>query len=115
MKQGGFDKSKIHILCNFIDVKKTIRQEYNKQDYYCFIGRLSHEKGGATLVKAARQLPYKLRIIGGGPLMDELKTLAAGTDIEFWAINNGRRLRNWWGVLALALFLRSGTKTIHFR
>ena len=82
MKQGGFDKSKIHILCNFIDVKKTIRQEYNKQDYYCFIGRLSHEKGGATLVKA-RQLPYKLRIIGGGPLMDELKTLAAGTDIEF--------------------------------
>ena len=83
MKQGGFDKSKIHILCNFIDVKKTIRQEYNKQDYYCFIGRLSHEKGGATLVKAARQLPYKLRIIGGGPLMDELKTLAAGTDIEF--------------------------------
>ena len=83
MKQGGFDKSKIHILCNFIDVKKTIRQEYNKQDYYCFIGRLSHEKGGATLVKAARHLPYKLRIIGGGPLMDELKTLAAGTDIEF--------------------------------
>lgn len=83
MKQGGFDKSKIHILCNFIDVKKTIRQEYNKQDYYCFIGRLSHEKGSATLVKAARQLPYKLRIIGGGPLMDELKTLAAGTDIEF--------------------------------
>ena len=83
MKQGGFDKSKIHILCNFIDVKKTIRQEYNKQDYYCFIGRLSHENGGATLVKAARQLPHKLRIIGGGPLMDELKTLAAGTDIEF--------------------------------
>lgn len=83
MKQGGFDKSKIHILCNFIDVKKTIRQEYNKQDYYCFIGRLSHEKGVATLVKAARQLPYKLRIIGGGPLMDELKTLAAGTNIEF--------------------------------
>ena len=83
MKQGGFDKSKIHILCNFIDVKKTIRQEYNKQDYYCFIGRLTHEKGVATLVKAALQIPYKLRIIGGGPLMDELKTLAAGTDIEF--------------------------------
>ena len=83
MKQGGFDKSKIHILCNFIDVKKTIRQEYNKQDYYCFIGRLSHEKGVATLVEAARRLPYKLKIIGGGLLMDELKTLAVGTNIEF--------------------------------
>ena len=83
MKQGGFDKSKIHILCNFIDVEKTIRREYNKQDYYCFIGRLSHEKGVATLVEAARQLSYKLKIIGGGPLLDELKTLATGTDIEF--------------------------------
>ena len=83
MKQGGFDKSKIHILCNFIDVEKTIRHEYNKQDYYCFIGRLSHEKGVATLVEAARQLSYKLKIIGGGPLLDELKTLATGTDIEF--------------------------------
>lgn len=83
MKQGGFDKSKIHILCNFIDVEKTIKHAYNKQDYYCFIGRLSHEKGVATLVKAARRLPYKLKIIGGGSLMDELKTLATGTDIEF--------------------------------
>ena len=83
MKQGGFDKSKIHILCNFIDVEKTIRHEYNKQDYYCFIGRLSHEKGVATLVEAARRLPYKLKIIGGGLLMDELKTLAVGTNIEF--------------------------------
>lgn len=83
MKQGGFDKSKIHILCNFIDVEKTIKHAYNKQDYYCFIGRLSHEKGVATLVEAARRLPYKLKIIGGGPLMDELKTLATGTDIEF--------------------------------
>lgn len=83
MKQGGFDKSKIHILCNFIDVEKTIKHAYNKQDYYCFIGRLSHEKGVETLVEAARQLPYKLKIIGGGPFMDELKTLATGTDIEF--------------------------------
>ena len=32
---------------------------------------------------AARQLSYKLKIIGGGPLLDELKTLATGTDIEF--------------------------------
>ena len=30
-----------------------------------------------------RQLSYKLKIIGGGPLLDELKTLATGTDIEF--------------------------------
>ena len=83
MEKGKFDKMKIHILCNFIDVEKTRKQEYYKQDYYCFIGRLSHEKGVATLVKAARQLPYKLKIIGGGPLMNELKKMAAGSNIEF--------------------------------
>lgn len=83
MIQGGFDKTKMCTLCNFIDIEKTRKHEYNKQDYYCFIGRLSHEKGVATLVEAARQLPYKLKIIGGGPLMDELKTLATGTSIEF--------------------------------
>lgn len=83
MIQGGFDKTKMYTLCNFIDIEKTRKQEYNKQDYYCFIGRLSHEKGIATLVEAARQLPYKLKIIGGGPLMEQLKSLTVGTNIEF--------------------------------
>lgn len=82
MIQGGFNKAQMHILCNFIDVEKTKKQEYNKDDYYCSIGRLSNEKGVSTLVKAARELPYKLKIIGEGPLMEELRTLAIGTNIE---------------------------------
>lgn len=84
MQQGGFDQFKIHVLCNFIDVEKTRKNEYNnKGDYYCYIGRLSHEKGVATLIEAARQLPYKLKVIGGGLLMENLKRLATGTNIEF--------------------------------
>lgn len=43
---------------------------------------MSHEKGAKTLIEAANQLPYKLVIIGGGPLMDELKSVAH-TNIEF--------------------------------
>lgn len=82
MIQGGFNKTKMCTLCNFIDIEKTRKQEYNKLDYYCFIGRLSNEKGVVTLVKAARQLPYKLKIIGEGPLMEELKILCKGTNIE---------------------------------
>lgn len=82
MIQGGFNKAQMHILCNFIDVEKTKKQEYNKDDYYCFIGRLSNEKGVSTLVKAARELPHKLKIIGEGPLMEELRILAIGTNIE---------------------------------
>lgn len=95
MVQGGFSKSKMRTLCNFIDVEKckyapadgtdytdAVELLPKKEDYYCFIGRLSHEKGAKTLIEAANQLPYKLVIIGGGPLMDELKSVAH-TNIEF--------------------------------
>lgn len=82
MIEGGFAASKIHTLCNFIDVKKCWKEEYKKDDYYCFIGRLSHEKGVKTLIEAANQLPYKLVIIGGGPLEQEMKALA-NKNIEF--------------------------------
>ena len=94
MVQGGFSKSKMQTICNFIDVEKcryshTDLSDFTvsvllpkKEDYYCFIGRLSHEKGAKTLIEAANQLPYKLVIIGGGPLMDKLKAVAH-TNIEF--------------------------------
>lgn len=83
MAQGGFDRKKMHTLCNFIDVEKTKRDSYDKEDYYCFIGRLSFEKGIGTLIEAARTLPYPLKIIGGGSLADSLKEKAKGANIEF--------------------------------
>ena len=82
MVRGGFRKEKMRTLCNFIDVEKCCKADYDKADYYCFIGRLSHEKGVRTLIEAANRLPYKLKIIGGGPLEDELKAVA-GKHIEF--------------------------------
>lgn len=83
MAQGGFEKEKLKVLCNFIDIEKCKKSSYTeKEDYYCFIGRLSHEKGVKTLVEAAGQLSYKLKIIGGGPLDGELRTDNKG-NIEF--------------------------------
>lgn len=83
MAQGGFDRKKMYTLCNFIDIERTRRDSYDKEDYYCFIGRLSFEKGIETLIEAARTLPYHLKIIGGGPLADILKEKAKGANIEF--------------------------------
>lgn len=73
MAQGGFRKDKLKVLCNFIDIEKCRKDDYAKDDYYCYVGRLSHEKGVGTLVEAAARLPYKLKIIGGGPLSEELR------------------------------------------
>lgn len=53
MAQGGFDRKKMYTLCNFIDIERTRRDSYDKEDYYCFIGRLSFEKGIETLIEAA--------------------------------------------------------------
>lgn len=68
MKQGGFAAAKLHTLCNFIDVAPCVADDYSQRDdYYCFIGRLSHEKGAKTLIEAANALPqHKLVIIGEG-------------------------------------------------
>lgn len=85
MSQGKFDKKKLLTLCNFIDVDKCKKDEHGKENYYCYVGRLSHEKGVNTLLEAAKQLPYKLMVIGGGPLSDELKAKANDSkgSIEF--------------------------------
>lgn len=85
MAQGGFQKSKLKVLCNFIDVEQCKRADTPREDYYCYVGRLSHEKGVETLMEAASRLPYPLRIIGEGPLSEELrrKNEALKGNIEF--------------------------------
>lgn len=88
MMLGGFNSDNLHVLCNFIDIEKTKRENYDKEDYYCFIGRLSHEKGVKTLLEAARQLPYKLKVIGTGPLKEVLQLLVQGTNIELLGYQN---------------------------
>jgi len=82
MAQGGFSKEKLQPLCNFINITKCQGDVNNHSDYYCYVGRLSAEKGTKTLIEAANQLPYHLVIIGKGPLEKELKP-KAGKNVEF--------------------------------
>lgn len=84
MAQGGFDKGKLIPLCNFIDTEKCKRGDnFAKEDYYCYVGRLSHEKGTQTLIEAANMLPNRrLVVVGGGPIEEELRSVA-GTHVDF--------------------------------
>jgi len=66
---------------NPINSKKTINL-LPKEDYYCFLGRVTEVKGIRTLCKAASQLPYKLKVIGGGDLLDELKQEFSNSQIR---------------------------------
>jgi glycosyltransferase involved in cell wall biosynthesis len=84
MEQGEFDPSKLHVLRNFIDPKKVEGPLPEKKDHYCYVGRLSEEKGIRTLLKVASELPYTLKVLGTGPLDAELREQFKGfSQIEF--------------------------------
>ncbi|MCM1504657.1 MAG: glycosyltransferase [Muribaculum sp.] len=74
MKQGGYDKAHIKVLNNFIDISPAQPLDWARRgDFYCYVGRLSPEKGIETLLKAAQSTPLKLLVAGDGPLFAPLK------------------------------------------
>ena len=87
MGQGGFDKGKLSVLCNFIENEKVkLINTVNavvEDGSYCYIGRLSHEKGIENLLEVASTLPYKLYVAGDGPLKEELIAKYASEQIVF--------------------------------
>jgi glycosyltransferase involved in cell wall biosynthesis len=84
MISGGFNPQKLVVLNNFVDVDKIIYPVcQNKENYYCYVGRLSPEKGVETLLKAATELPFTLRIVGSGILENELKKKYKAKNIIF--------------------------------
>lgn len=77
MEQGGFDSGKLKVLCNFVDPLKLekfkAQHEQPRDDFYCYVGRLSAEKGVSTLLQAAALMRREVRVGGSGPLIDELQ------------------------------------------
>ncbi len=72
MRQGGFSSEKLVVICNFAE-KKEKKTNSCREKKYCYVGRLSSEKGVETLLKVASELPYKLKLAGDGPLDEQLK------------------------------------------
>lgn len=76
MLKAGLPSDKVHTLPHYMSRLFNTNNAFEKEDYYCFVGRFSKEKGVTTLIKAALGLPYRLILIGDGPLSDELKGMA---------------------------------------
>jgi glycosyltransferase involved in cell wall biosynthesis len=77
-----------------------------EKDYFCYLGRLSHEKGLDILIRAVAKLETgRLLIVGDGPEADDLKALALelGTSrVEFAGYRSGEELKR---ILAESQFL----------
>lgn len=71
--KGGYRREKIRVLSNFIDAEKVAGAKAEKGDYYVYLGQMNPIKGVRTLCEAASTLPYRLVMIGGGFILDELK------------------------------------------
>lgn len=72
MRKAGFDPGKIVVLNNFITHKPAFTEQ--RENYLCYVGRLSPEKGVETLLEAVSHLPsVTLKVAGTGPLEASLR------------------------------------------
>ena len=88
--EGGLPGEKIIVKPNFVDPDPGFADNGGAGGYAIFVGRLSHEKGLDTLLSAWSQLrgEVKLKIVGDGPLADDVKAAVAGDASIEWL---GRR------------------------
>ncbi len=78
-------------MCNFMDLKQDY-QEYKKENYVLFFGRLSEEKGIEILLEACKELPnIKFKIAGSGPLEEKCKGIS---NVEYVGFKTGKELED---------------------
>lgn len=103
MDKGEYDKTKMNVIPNFILDSKLSEIANVRDNYYCYVGRLSKEKGVETLLKAAASLPhFKLIVVGTGPLEFQLKEKYAMENIKFVGFQKWKYLKS---ILGQARFL----------
>jgi glycosyltransferase involved in cell wall biosynthesis len=71
--QAGIRRSDILYKPNFVP-KTTERQ--GPGQYFLYLGRLAEEKGVDTLLRAWRDVPSPLLVVGDGPMAEQLRRLA---------------------------------------
>lgn len=87
----GLQPEQITVKPNFtfdpLILNQHINQNPTREDYFIFIGRLSHEKGIDILLEAFRQTSHQLKVVGTGPL-EALVQAARSDRIEVLGFQN---------------------------
>lgn len=98
MKKDGFNPEKLHVVCNHIDPDKLSlfnSLNFEREDYYVYVGRLSPEKGVVTLLEVASRLPFTLKVAGDGPLKAQLEQqYSQQGKVEFLGHQNASQVAN---------------------
>ena len=80
------------VLYNFVNTT-TSNNRIVKGEYFMFYGRLSREKGVETLIRAAVMSNINLKILGDGPLYEDLRQLNLNK-IEVLGFKQGEELKS---------------------
>jgi glycosyltransferase involved in cell wall biosynthesis len=88
--EWGWPRDRFRYVPNWLDAT-AIEPDPRPGDYFLYLGRLSSEKGIATLIVAAKQAGVRLAVAGEGPLRPSLEALADGAAdrIEFLGFRRG--------------------------
>jgi glycosyltransferase involved in cell wall biosynthesis len=91
--EWGFDRSRFVHIPNFVDTG-TYREDFTPGRSFVYVGRLSREKGIATLIEATSQSRCALTVVGTGPQREELQRLAEarGANVTFTGFLSGEEL-----------------------
>jgi len=91
--EWGFKRDQFVYIPNFLDIDKY-KPNFSVGSKFLYFGRLGHEKGLTTLVKAAAIAKVSLVFAGMGPEEKSLQSLAndLNVDIEFLGFLNGDNL-----------------------
>ncbi len=100
LEEFGWPDEKVVYLPNFIDTEQFIPR-FESGSYIAYVGRLSAEKGIATLIRAFKKLAgmnWQLLIVGEGPEQEALQKEAAADDrIRFTGYLSGAALQDVMG------------------
>lgn len=91
--EWGFDPARFEYVPNFVDAA-AVEPHFAPGTRFVYFGRLSPEKGLATLLYAAARARVGVDLIGAGPQAAELEKLAAsaGSDVRFLGFLSGAAL-----------------------
>ncbi len=86
LKGMNFTSDRINILPNYIDFNTEKINNTEQEDYIIYAGRISKEKGIIELIESyleSNLKTTKLKIVGDGPLLTNLKKIYKNKNIEF--------------------------------